>query len=225
MTAVPLLSLDEVSKDYGQRRVLKDITLTVAHGDRVALMGPSGSGKTTLLNCIGGIDRADTGRVLFEGTDLRALDDEDLARVRRQLIGTVFQFFHLLPTLTVAENVELPLRLLGYSQKEREARVLELLSRVELAERADSFPSKLSGGEQQRIAIARAVAHRPRLIIADEPTGNLDSKSGKRVLELLDEVLKETAATLVLVTHSEATAALCERRLHLRDGQLVEPGA
>ncbi|MBL9146534.1 MAG: ABC transporter ATP-binding protein [Verrucomicrobiaceae bacterium] len=190
-------------------------------GERVALLGPSGSGKTTLLNCIGGVDKADSGRVLIDGEELTALDSDGLARLRRQRIGTVFQFFHLLPTLTAAENVELPLQLLGVPLAEREQRVRELLMRVGVQHRAHALPSELSGGEMQRVAIARAVVHRPALILADEPTGNLDSHTGEVVLDLLAEVVRESRAAMLMVTHSEEAARRCDRVLRMKDGALI----
>jgi putative ABC transport system ATP-binding protein len=210
-----------VRRVYGNRVVLDEITLTVAAGERVALMGPSGSGKTTLLNCLGGVDRSDGGEIVLCGQTLSRLDRNGLARLRRESIGTVFQFFHLLPTLTVAENVELPLQLIGIPASERETRIAALLDRVGLRNRADALPGQLSGGEMQRVAIARALAHRPKLLLADEPTGNLDSTNGASVLALLREMTDEAGAALVLVTHSEEAAAICHRIVHLRDGRIV----
>lgn len=212
-------------KSYEGRRILHGIDLTLAAGERVALMGPSGSGKTTLLNCLGGVDRLDSGEITLCGEPLHSLDSEALAGVRRRFIGTIFQFFHLLPTLTAAENVEFPLQLLGVPRRERESRVSELLERVGLTPRAQAFPGQLSGGEMQRAAIARALVHRPRVLLADEPTGNLDSASGKRILALLRELSDETQTALLLVTHSDEAAAICHRVLHLRDGALVSETA
>ena len=208
-------------KCYEGREILHGIGLDIAAGERVALMGPSGSGKTTLLNCLGGVDRPDGGEIELCGQALHRLDREALAAVRRRWIGTVFQFFHLLPMLTAAENVEFPLQLLGVPLREREARVRELLERVGIAHRAHALPAQLSGGEMQRAAIARALVHRPRVLLADEPTGNLDSASGARVLRLLRELSDETQTALLLVTHSDEAAAICHRVLHLRDGALV----
>jgi len=217
----PVLEAVDLSKSYGLRRVLDGVSLSVRPGERLALMGPSGSGKTTLLNLIGGIDRPDGGSILLDGVRLDGLDGSALARTRREKIGTVFQFFHLLPTLSVAENVELPLQLVGAAQAPRLARVAELLARVRLGDRSRSMPSELSGGEQQRVAIARALAHRPCLLLADEPTGNLDSANGANILELLRELTDAEGPALVLVTHSEEAASICHRRLHLRDGRIV----
>ncbi len=223
-TATPpaeVLSATGLHRAYGGRPVLSGVSLTLRAGERLALTGPSGSGKTTLLNCLGGIDRPDAGRVRLLGRELTGLDGDTLADVRRRHIGTVFQFFHLLPTLTAAENVEFPLQLLGQPPVERRQRVAELLERVGVAHRAAALPGELSGGEMQRVAIARALVHRPELLLADEPTGNLDSTSGSRVLDLLRTLSDETRTALVLVTHSEEAADICHRRLHLRDGRVV----
>lgn len=217
-----VLQVATLTKSYTERPILRGVSFQLAAGERAALLGPSGSGKTTLLNCIGGVDRADSGQVIVSGVALHGLDSDGLARVRRTHLGTVFQFFHLLPTLTAAENVELPLQLLGVGTAEREARVKSLLERVGVVHRAGALPSELSGGEMQRVAIARAVIHRPALLLADEPTGNLDSTTGAQVLDLLAEVVRETNAALLMVTHSEEAAKRCERVLRMRDGELIE---
>ena len=217
----PVVRATGLRKSYEGRGILHGIDLTLAPGERVALMGPSGSGKTTLLNCLGGVDRLDGGEIVLCGEPLHSLNSEALAAVRRRFIGTIFQFFHLLPTLSAAENVEFPLQLLGVARPAREARVRELLERVGVAHRAHAFPGQLSGGEMQRVAIARALVHRPRVLLADEPTGNLDSASGERILTLLRELSDETRTALLLVTHSDEAAAICHRVLHLRDGALV----
>jgi ABC-type lipoprotein export system ATPase subunit len=215
------LAVNRVTKNYGARRVLDQVTFSVAPGERVALTGPSGSGKTTLLNCLGGVDRPDSGEILLLGARIDQLDADGLNRIRRERVGTVFQFFHLLPTLSAAENVELPLQLVGIPNAERGVRVAALLERVGLSARAHALPSQLSGGEQQRVAIARALVHRPALILADEPTGNLDTANGENILRLLRELTDETGTALVLVTHSEEAARICNRRIHLRDGLVV----
>ncbi len=217
----PALSVVSVVKAYGSRRVLHGVSFTVAPGERVALTGPSGSGKTTLLNCLGGVDRPDAGEIHLLSQRIDQLDRTGLDRLRREQVGTVFQFFHLLPTLSAAENIELPLQLLGHPAALRHQRVSDLLARIGLNHRADALPAQLSGGEQQRVAIARALAHRPALILADEPTGNLDSANGENVLALLRELTDETRTALVLVTHSEEAAAICHRRVRLRDGRVV----
>lgn len=216
-----VLRVESLAKSYGVRRVLHEITFDVGRGQRVALTGPSGSGKSTLLNCLGGVDRPDSGTITLRGERIDKLDTNSLARMRRAHVGTIFQFFHLLPTLTAWENIELPLQLNEIPQPERRARVERFLARIGLAQRADALPGQLSGGEQQRIAIARALAHHPELVLADEPTGNLDSANGANVLALLRELTDELGTTLVLVTHSEEAAAICHRRLHLKDGRIV----
>ncbi|MEO6875744.1 MAG: ABC transporter ATP-binding protein [Opitutaceae bacterium] len=220
-SSIPVLTVCGVSKSYGARRVLDRVSLAVGSGESLALTGPSGSGKTTLLNCIGGVDRPDEGTITVREEPVQALDSDALARLRRTHIGTIFQFFHLLPTLTAAENIELPLQLLDVSAPERKVRVAKALDRMRLQQRADALPGELSGGEQQRVAIARALVHRPALILADEPTGNLDSANGANILGLLHELIAETGIALVLVTHSEEAAASCHRRIDLRDGRIV----
>ena len=222
--APSVLNVAAVVKNYGARRVLDGVSFTVGPGERVALTGPSGSGKTTLLNCLGGVDRPDAGSISVRGTPVHTLDSVALARLRRSEIGTIFQFFHLLPTLTAAENIELPLQLINVPAPERAERVAQALDRVGLTPRAAALPGQLSGGEQQRVAIARALVHRPGLILADEPTGNLDSANGANILALLRELSDETGTALVLVTHSEDAAAICHRRINLRDGRIVSGG-
>ena len=217
----PVLSAHELRKSYGPRPILGGVTLALHPGERVALMGPSGSGKSTLLNCLGGLDRADSGTVRLAGKDLATLSPEGLARLRREACGTVFQFFHLLPTLTGAENIELPLQLLRWPSGQRRERVAELLAAVGLERHRGTFPDLLSGGEMQRVALARALAPRPPVLFADEPTGNLDSGSGEAVLQLLRDLTVEHGTALLLVTHSAAATHICERVLHLLDGRLV----
>jgi ABC-type lipoprotein export system ATPase subunit len=217
----PVLVVAGVIKNYGARRVLDDVSFTVGGGERVALTGPSGSGKTTLLTCLGGVDRPDAGAISVRGAPVHALDSVALARLRRLEIGTIFQFFHLLPTLTAAENIEIPLQLITVPAAERAVRVAAALDRVGLSSRSEALPGQLSGGEQQRVAIARALIHRPGLVLADEPTGNLDSANGANILALLRELSDETGTALVLVTHSEEAAAICHRRIQLRDGRIV----
>jgi putative ABC transport system ATP-binding protein len=219
--ATPVFSVSAVTKNYGTRRVLDAVSFTVAAGERLALTGPSGSGKTTLLNCLGGVDRPDAGEITLNGLRIDQLDSDGLARLRREHVGTVFQFFHLLPTLTAEENIALPLQLLGVAAAERRLRVQGFLERIGLTHRAAALPAQLSGGEQQRVAIARALIHKPDLILADEPTGNLDSANGANILELLRELTDETRTALILVTHSEEAAAICQNRIHLRDGRIV----
>jgi putative ABC transport system ATP-binding protein len=210
-----------VSKSYGDRPVLRNVSFELHAGQRLALTGPSGSGKTTLLNCLGGVDRPDSGSITLHGEALERLSSDALARVRRRRVGTVFQFFHLLPTLTAFENVEFPLQLIGVPAGQRRRRVQSLLDRVNLTTRAEAFPAQLSGGEMQRVAIARALVHQPDLILADEPTGNLDTVNGGNILALLHELTEETRTALVLVTHSLEATRICQRTIHLRDGAMV----
>jgi len=220
--AQPVLSVEGLSKSFDGRPLLREIAFSLYPGESVALLGPSGSGKTTLLDCVSGIEPYDAGRARLCGQDLSTLDDEGRAAFRRRIVGAVFQFFHLLPTLTARENVELPLQLLKLPRRSRLERVDALLRRMRVDHRAGALPEAMSGGEMQRVAIARAVAHEPSLLFADEPTGNLDSATGEEVLELLNEVCRETGAALLMATHSEAAAAACHRRLHLVDGRLAE---
>jgi ABC-type lipoprotein export system ATPase subunit len=216
-----LLEARQLTKAYESRVVLREVGITVQAGERVALTGPSGSGKTTLLNCLGGVDRADAGELLFEGKAMNGMGGNELAALRRQRMGTIFQFFHLLPTLTAAENIEFPLQLNAVPSAERIQRVEKLLERVGLTHRSHALPSQLSGGEMQRVAIARALAHRPSLLLADEPTGNLDTANGEKILTLLQELSEEHGTALVLVTHSLEATRICNRVLHFRDGQIV----
>ena len=216
-----VLRVDRVTKSYQSRCVLNEVGFVLAPGERVSLVGPSGCGKTTLLNCLGGIDRADRGTIHLGELALEKLNSDELAKVRREQIGTVFQFFHLLPTLTAFENIELPLQLLGVRLDERRNRVEHLLARVKLSHRAQALPGQLSGGEMQRVAIARALAHRPRLILADEPTGNLDSVNGEIILDLLAEMCAENQTALLMVTHSSEASRICHRTLHMRDGVVI----
>jgi ABC-type lipoprotein export system ATPase subunit len=215
-----LLEARGIVKRYGPRTVLGGVDLDVREGERVALLGPSGCGKSTLLNLLGGLDRADAGRLSFRGEDLAQASPERLADLRRGEVGTIFQFFHLIPSLTARENVELPLRLLKRAGARERAQ--GLLEAVGLSDRADAWPSELSGGEMQRVAVARALAAAPPLLLADEPTGNLDRASGETVLALLSELSAREGAALVMVTHSDAAAAICHRRLRLVDGLLQE---
>ena len=218
----PIIEASGVTKNYGTRAILRGIDLSLAHGERLALTGPSGSGKTTLLNCLGGVDRHDGGSIRLRGTALENLTNDQLADLRRRRIGTVFQFFHLLPTLTAFENIELPLQLIGIAAGERKERVTAMIERVGIAHRSGATPDQMSGGEMQRVAIARALVHRPPLILADEPTGNLDSRNGSIVLRMLQDLTEETGTGLLLVTHSEEAARICHRTLHLVDGAISQ---
>jgi putative ABC transport system ATP-binding protein len=202
------------------RPVLQDVTLQVAAGEYVAIMGESGAGKSTLLNLIAGLDRPDSGTVLIDGIDVGTLDDDGRTLLRRRRMGFVFQAFHVLPYLSVARNVALPLALNGISGPAADYRLGELLAAVGLADRADSAPGELSGGEMQRLAIARALAHRPAVLLADEPTGNLDPRIASSVLALLRDQVKHDGAAGILVTHSAVAAATADRVYVLENGQL-----
>jgi putative ABC transport system ATP-binding protein len=218
-----LVRLDRVTKDYSEgrelRHVLRDAELSVGEGEFVAIRGRSGSGKSTLLNLVAGIDRPTSGDVFFGETALGRLSEHERTLLRRDHMGFVFQFFNLIPTLSVLENVLLPAELAGL--RGLRGRAVELVERVGLGDRHATFPDRLSGGEQQRVAIARALVRDPRLVLADEPTGNLDDASGASVLELLDGVTRRAGKTLLLVTHSREVAALADRELTIESGRLV----
>jgi len=219
-----ILIADGVRKTYGGGETpveaVRGVSLELSAGDFVALMGPSGCGKSTLLHLCGAMDRPTAGRLLVENTELGKLNDEQLTRLRRERIGFVFQFFNLLPTLTVMENITLPVLLDGGDSVEAEKRAGQLAERVGLSHRLKHYPQQLSGGEMQRAAIARAVIHQPALLIADEPTGNLDSENGVRVLALLVELNREMGLTILLATHGAETAAVAKRVIRMRDGQI-----
>ncbi|HXF07265.1 MAG TPA: ABC transporter ATP-binding protein [Candidatus Acidoferrales bacterium] len=223
--AEPMVRLAGVRHGYaepgGWHAVLDDAALTIPAGEAVALVGRSGSGKSTLLNLISGIDRPQAGTVSVGGVDITALSERERTLLRRRRIGFVFQFFNLLPTLTVAENLRLPLQLLGRGGATADRAVADLLEAVGLAGYGPRFPDTLSGGEQQRVAVARALIHEPDLILADEPTGNLDPATGNRVAELLDRLVRQFGKTLILVTHSPDLARHADRILRLQDGRLV----
>ena len=209
-----MLSVRNLSKSFSGPRsktVLRDISFELEAGDYVAVMGESGIGKSTLLNLIAGLDRPDSGQVVFDGVHLSALDDDEATRIRRENMGFVFQAFHILPYLTVAQNVALPLVLNRIGSKMTDKRVAAMLDAVKLSDRGDSLPRELSGGEMQRVAIARALVHKPRLVFADEPTGNLDPESAGEVLALLRECVKGEGAAGILVTHSQAAAKTADR--------------
>ncbi|MFP4259606.1 MAG: ABC transporter ATP-binding protein [Opitutales bacterium] len=218
----PALRISELFKSYGSVEVLHGVDLEVPAGERVALMGRSGSGKSTLLNCICGIEPFDRGVIEVAGRSLRAMTTPELEQMRRDRIGYVFQTFHLLPTLTARENIEFPAQLAGLPSAQRRERAGDLLDRVGLAHRANHRPDALSGGERQRVALARAVMNRPPLILADEPTGSLDLKSGDQVLDLLDEVSRDEGIAVLLVTHDANTARICQRTIHMADGRISE---
>ena len=200
---------------------LDAVDLDILRGERVALMGPSGSGKSTLLNLISGLDEPTSGTIYFEERPLDTMTDNELTLLRRKKIGLIFQTFNLLPTLSAIENVSLPLRLDGNRRRKADKRSTELLERVGLGERLTHRPDELSGGERQRIAIARALVFRPVVLLADEPTGNLDSHTGAEIIALLDNLHDEFGTTVVLVTHNDEAAAHCERKIAMRDGRIV----
>ncbi|MDD5559401.1 ABC transporter ATP-binding protein [Candidatus Methylomirabilis sp.] len=219
-----MIRLQQVAKVYSlgkvEVRALDGITLTIGSGEFVALVGPSGCGKTTLLNLMAGIDRPTSGEVWLEGERLDRLSDDSLTCLRRSKVGIVYQFFNLLPTLTARENVALPLLLNGLQRSDIEGRVERGLQRVGLMHRAEHWPHELSGGEQQRVAIARAIVAEPRVLLADEPTGNLDSVAGETVLDLLARLHREQGQTIVLATHSQEAMKRAGRIVYLRDGRI-----
>ena len=222
-----MLTLSNVSKSYQgtqPRNVLRAVNLELRAGECVAIMGESGTGKSTLLNLAAGLDRPDTGQILFEGQDLATLDDDAVTLERRQKMGFVFQAFHVLPNLSAAQNIALPLLLNGVGARDVAERVAAALASVGLEGRADTMPRELSGGELQRVAIARALVHRPRLVLADEPTGNLDHDTAMRILHLLRELTRQHGAAALLVTHSAVAAATADRVLRLTS-QGLEPYA
>ena len=215
-----MVKLSRVTRRYGDVLALNEVSLEIAAGEFVSVTGPSGCGKSTLLNLLGGLDTADSGELFVDGLALHAAGEAALTAYRRGRLGIVFQFFNLLPAMTVVENVELPLLFAGTPRKEMRARALALLDVVGLAGRAGHHPHQLSGGEMQRAAIARALVHEPALLLADEPTGNLDTASADRVMEALLKIASQRLTTLVVVTHSEAVAEMASRRIRLLDGKI-----
>tara|TARA_B100000212_G_C27267642_1_gene487296 strand:+ start:92 stop:748 length:657 start_codon:yes stop_codon:yes gene_type:complete len=216
-----MLKVSKIEKSYATSKVLRGIDFSMVEGERIAIMGPSGSGKSTLLNCIGGIDRPDNGEILFEGLSLTSLSEQELCELRRNKISTIFQFFHLLPTLTARENIEFPMLLNSVSARERNQKVDELLNAVKIQHRACAFPHELSGGEKQRVAIARSLSMQPKLILADEPTGNLDSKNTDSVLELIENLSKQHGIAMLLVTHNEEVTRICDQTITMNDGLIL----
>ena len=220
-----MISLMHVSKVFDGKRkavALEDVSLDIEVGQVVSIVGPSGSGKSTLLNLIGGLDRPTAGEIRIEGQNLRELSDDDLTRVRRDKIGFVFQFFNLLPTLNCLENVALPLHLRKWPRKKIEERAKELLDLVQLSHRTEHLPDELSGGERQRVAIARALSVFPPILLADEPTGNLDTRTGGEILKLIEDLHDRLGSTVLIVTHDLEVAERCSRTVALRDGRIVE---
>ncbi|MFD0372306.1 ABC transporter ATP-binding protein [Streptomyces sp. NPDC127114] len=221
-----MVRVENLHRSYGTGaaavHALRGVSFDIPRGELVALKGRSGSGKTTLLNLVGGLDTADQGRVVIDGTDLARLGEEGLLQLRRDRIGFIFQSFGLIPILTAAENVGVPMRLREADPREREERVALLLSLVGLADHAAQRPGELSGGQQQRVAIARALANRPALLIADEPTGQLDAETGLAVMELLRAVVRSEGCTALVATHDSQLLGLADRVLELRDGEIIE---
>jgi putative ABC transport system ATP-binding protein len=219
-----VIHLEHVSKHFeGRKRVtaLNDINLDIPKGELVSIMGPSGSGKSTLLNLIGGLDRPTGGHITLDGQRLDGLPDDGLTAVRRDKIGFIFQFFNLLPSLSCLENVSLPLHLRGWPKKKIHDRARELLGLVKLEARIDHLPEELSGGERQRVAIARALSVHPPILLADEPTGNLDTQTGLDILKLVSDIHTQLGSTILIVTHDTSVAATCQRTITIRDGQVV----
>jgi putative ABC transport system ATP-binding protein len=219
-----VIRLRGISKQFeGKRKVtaLERLDLEVARGEMVSIVGPSGSGKSTLLNLIGGLDRPTEGEIEIDGAALSRLNDDELTRVRRDKIGFIFQFFNLLPTLSCLENVALPLHLRGWPRKKIDERTRELLGLVQLSARLDHLPDELSGGERQRVAIARALSVFPPILLADEPTGNLDTATGAEILNLIHDLHERLGSTVLVVTHDAAVAGSCPRTIGIRDGRIV----
>lgn len=220
-----MIGLNGVTKRFDKRSrviALDDITVEIPRGQLVSVVGPSGSGKSTLLNLVGGLDRPTVGDVRIDGESLAMLSDDELTRVRREKVGFIFQFFNLLPSLTCLENVGLPLHLRGWSRKRVVERARELLELVQLSDRLAHLPDELSGGQRQRVAIARALSVYPPILLADEPTGNLDTRTGHDILGLIREVHARLGSTVVIVTHDPNVAHSCDRTVALRDGRIVE---
>jgi putative ABC transport system ATP-binding protein len=223
--ASPMIELRQVTKQFAGKRdviALDALTLDIPRGEMIAVIGPSGSGKSTLLNLVGGLDRPSAGQVRIDGEPLADLSDDGLTRVRRDKIGFIFQFFNLLPTLSCVENVGLPLHLRGWPRRKVDARARELLTLVQLGHRLQHLPDELSGGERQRVAIARALSIYPPILLADEPTGNLDTRTGEEILTLIRDLHGRLGSTVVIVTHDLTVARTCERTIALRDGRIVE---
>jgi putative ABC transport system ATP-binding protein len=221
----PVVELRGVTKRFeGKRSVtaLNNVDLAIRVGEMVSLVGPSGSGKSTLLNLIGGLDRVTSGVIRIDGQDLSGVTDDQLTAIRRDKIGFIFQFFNLLPTLSAVENVSIPLHLRGWARKKIDSRARELLALVGLESRLEHLPDELSGGERQRVAIARALAVNPPILLADEPTGNLDSQTGADILALLHDLHRELGSTILIVTHDRGVAESCPRTVVLKDGCIVE---
>ena len=228
MAGVPaqtMIELRGVTRQFAGKRdvvALDAVSVAIPRGEMVAIIGPSGSGKSTLLTLVGGLDRPSSGEVSVDGTPFSGLTDDELTKVRRDKIGFIFQFFNLLPTLSCLENVGLPLHLRGWTRRQVDERARELLQLVQLGHRLTHLPEELSGGERQRVAIARALSVYPPILLADEPTGNLDTRTGEEILTLIRDVHSRLGSTVVIVTHDMTVAGSCERTIALRDGRIVE---
>ena len=218
-----MIRLVKASRSYGTPPVtaLDSVSLEIGRGEFVAITGPSGSGKSTLLNLLGGLDHPTSGEMVVDGVHLERADDRELTLYRRLKLGIVFQFFNLLPSMSVVENVELPLLLRGDDARAARVKALEMLDQVGMARRSSHFPHQLSGGEMQRAAIARGLVHGPSLLLADEPTGNLDSANASQVLEVIAKIASRRTATIIMVTHSDSVAALADRRIRMKDGRVA----
>ena len=218
-----MIRIVKASRSYGTPPVLAldSVSLEIGRGEFIAITGPSGSGKSTLLNLLGGLDHPTSGEVVVDGVHLERADDRELTLYRRLKLGIVFQFFNLLPSMSVVENVELPLLLRGDDAREARAKAMEMLDQVGMARRSTHFPHQLSGGEMQRVAIARGLVHGPSLLLADEPTGNLDSGNASQVLEVMAKIASRRTATVIMVTHSDSVAALADRRIRMLDGRIA----
>lgn len=221
MQQFPIFEVHQLCKHYGQEQILCEVSLDLFPSESVAIMGPSGAGKSTLLNCLSGVESADAGSISMDGVVLPLADESLWSRIRRERFGYVFQFFHLLPTMSVYENIEFPLLLNNGNPAMRRERVASLLNSVGLEHRAGAFPHTLSGGERQRVALARAIAHKPRILFADEPTGSLDSKNGMEAMQLLQQLCANDQVAILMVTHDPNVASQCQRQLFMRDGQLL----
>jgi putative ABC transport system ATP-binding protein len=219
------VKIENVEKTYKLGEILvpalKNTNIELKKGEFVAIMGPSGSGKTTLLNLIGALDKPTKGKIYVDGKDLTTLKEKELTKLRRRTVGYIFQFYNLIPVLSAFENVELPMLIAGSPTKERQERARQLLETVGLAERGDHRPDELSGGEQQRVAIVRALANKPSVVLADEPTGDLDSKTGKEVMLALRDLSRNEGATVIVVTHDPMVASLASRIFEMRDGRII----
>jgi putative ABC transport system ATP-binding protein len=225
MSGKAVIRVENLEKTYQLGKVLipalRGLSFAVDKGEFTVVMGPSGSGKTTLLNLIGAIDRSTSGRIFIDDKDITTLGEGELTKLRRHKIGFIFQFYNLIPSLTAVENVELPMLIAGVPRREASKRALDLLEAVGLKERAEHLPDELSGGEQQRVTIARALVNKPSVILADEPTGDLDTKTGVEVVQVLYSTAKEQNATVIVVTHDPIIAEKADRLIHMRDGQII----